>query len=165
MSFANIKKMKSEKGFTIVELLIVIVVIGILASIVIVAYNGVQGRAKSSKALTNARAVQDSAEAYNGDNGSYPLTLAALRANTNSVTVPSTVIIITNAGNPVAATPVTSLNTSNGDTNIQYDCMGPTTCTGTGGRIVYWDFGTSKPSINIFYLGVATSASTFLATP
>lgn len=36
-------------GFTIVELLIVIVVIGILAAIVIVAYNGVQARAQQSK--------------------------------------------------------------------------------------------------------------------
>jgi prepilin-type N-terminal cleavage/methylation domain-containing protein len=36
-------------GFTIVELLIVIVVIGILAAIVIVAYNGVQARAQTSK--------------------------------------------------------------------------------------------------------------------
>ena len=35
----------STKGFTIVELLIVIVVIGILAAIVIVAYNGMQNRA------------------------------------------------------------------------------------------------------------------------
>lgn len=34
-----------RKGFTIVELLIVIVVIGILASITIVAFNGIQGRA------------------------------------------------------------------------------------------------------------------------
>ncbi|RYF29318.1 MAG: prepilin-type N-terminal cleavage/methylation domain-containing protein [Chloroflexi bacterium] len=39
----------SKSGFTIVELLIVIVVIGILAAITIVAFNGVQKRAQQSK--------------------------------------------------------------------------------------------------------------------
>jgi prepilin-type N-terminal cleavage/methylation domain-containing protein len=39
---------KRQKGFTIVELLIVIVVIGILAAIVIVAFNGVQQRARDT---------------------------------------------------------------------------------------------------------------------
>jgi general secretion pathway protein G len=57
MTLNNIKKMKNEKGFTIVELLIVIVVIGILAAIVIVAYNGVQNKANTTKAQTNASAV------------------------------------------------------------------------------------------------------------
>lgn len=42
---------KSKSGFTIVELLIVIVVIGILAAITIVAYNGVQQRARDTKRI------------------------------------------------------------------------------------------------------------------
>jgi prepilin-type N-terminal cleavage/methylation domain-containing protein len=50
-------KNKQNNGFTIVELLIVIVVIGILAAITIVAYNGVQNKAhasSASSALTQA---------------------------------------------------------------------------------------------------------------
>lgn len=42
--------MKNNRGFTIVELLIVIVVIGILAAIVIVAYNGIQNKAYDTTA-------------------------------------------------------------------------------------------------------------------
>ena len=41
---------KKQTGFTIVELLIVIVIIGILAAITVVAYNGIQERAKVSRA-------------------------------------------------------------------------------------------------------------------
>lgn len=45
----NVTSMDSKKGFTIVELLIVIVVIGILAAITIVAYNGIQRKAQDAK--------------------------------------------------------------------------------------------------------------------
>lgn len=45
----NFQLKQKQHGFTIVELLIVIVVIGILAAIVIVAYNGVQDRARQTK--------------------------------------------------------------------------------------------------------------------
>jgi type IV pilus assembly protein PilA len=45
--------MVKNKGFTIVELLIVIVVIGILAAITIVAYNGIRTRARTATILSD----------------------------------------------------------------------------------------------------------------
>jgi prepilin-type N-terminal cleavage/methylation domain-containing protein len=65
-------------GFTIVELLIVIVVIGILAAITIVAYNGVQSRAKQAKMQSDISNVQKLVEAYYAINGTYPITATAL---------------------------------------------------------------------------------------
>ena len=44
---------KKQTGFTIVELLIVIVIIGILAAITVVAYNGIQQRAKNQQASSD----------------------------------------------------------------------------------------------------------------
>ena len=79
MSFNNIKtKMRSNRGFTIVELLIVIVVIGILAAITIVAYNGVTARANTTAAKLAANSVLKKAEAYNAEITGYPTTFAAL---------------------------------------------------------------------------------------
>lgn len=86
MTLSNIKTMKKDRGFTIVELLIVIVVIGILAAIVIVAYNGIQDRAKNTKYQTDATALQKGAEAVNADLGAYPsgATTAALKTSYNA---------------------------------------------------------------------------------
>lgn len=76
---------KQEKGFTIVELLIVIVIIGILAAITIVAYNGIQARASNSRVQSDIKNVQRIVEAYNAVNGSYPSTgsLSTIRSDTN----------------------------------------------------------------------------------
>lgn len=53
---------KKQKGFTIVELLIVIVVIGILAAITIVAYNGIQARANTNKINADMRNLNQAIE-------------------------------------------------------------------------------------------------------
>lgn len=63
---------KNNRGFTIVELLIVIVVIGILAALVIVTYNGIQQKARDTERKTDINAVASHMEAYNAQNGSYP---------------------------------------------------------------------------------------------
>lgn len=59
---------KSVRGFTIVELVIVIVVIGILAAITIVSYNGVQKRALNSARLTEVEAWQKQLLLYYANN-------------------------------------------------------------------------------------------------
>jgi prepilin-type N-terminal cleavage/methylation domain-containing protein len=71
---------KSKSGFTIVELLIVIVVIGILAAIVIVAYSGVQQRARNSQTMSGVVAYQKALNMYATLNGSYPNTSGCLGA-------------------------------------------------------------------------------------
>ena len=66
-----------SKGFTIVELLIVIVVIAILATLVIVTFTGIQQKARDSQRQTDINAVDSHLEAYYAQNGKYP-TLADL---------------------------------------------------------------------------------------
>lgn len=61
-----------KSGFTIVELLIVIVVIGILAAISIVAYNGVQAKAANQQTISSVRAYYTALQAYAVDNDDYP---------------------------------------------------------------------------------------------
>jgi len=59
-------------GFTIVELLIVIVVIAILAAITIVAYNGVQQRTHTNAEKAAASSLRKKIESYNAVRSAYP---------------------------------------------------------------------------------------------
>jgi prepilin-type N-terminal cleavage/methylation domain-containing protein len=71
---------KKSKGFTIVELLIVIVVIAILATLVIVTFTGIQKKARDSQRQTDVTAVASHLEAFYANNGYYP-TLADLQSS------------------------------------------------------------------------------------
>ncbi len=63
---------KFKRGFTIVELLIVIVVIAILAAITIVAYNGIQARARDASRKSDIEVIAKALEMYYIDNGKFP---------------------------------------------------------------------------------------------
>lgn len=82
MSFTNIKN--NNQGFTIVELLIVVVVIAILAAITIVSYNGITNKANASAAASTAATLQKKAELYQADKGAYPTALTQLTASADS---------------------------------------------------------------------------------
>ncbi len=63
---------RKQQGFTIVELLIVIIVIGILAALVLVTFTGVQQKARNTERQTDVKAVASHLEVYNAQNGFYP---------------------------------------------------------------------------------------------
>lgn len=80
------KAMTNEKGFTIVELLIVVIVIAILATITIVSFNNITGRANQSAADSAVATYVKKAELFaaDGTTGRYPLNAAALSAPADS---------------------------------------------------------------------------------
>ncbi len=63
---------RKQSGFTIVELLIVIVVIGILAALVVTTFAGIQRKARNTERETDIKAIHGQLEAYFAQNNSYP---------------------------------------------------------------------------------------------
>jgi prepilin-type N-terminal cleavage/methylation domain-containing protein len=67
------KAKKDEKGFTLVELLIVIVILGILSTIVVFSVRGLTGKANSNSCKIDARSLQTAIEGYYATNANtYP---------------------------------------------------------------------------------------------
>jgi len=179
------KKPKLNKGFTIVELLIVIVVIGILAAITIVAYNGITNRANNTQAITVNENLTRLAEAFNAEGGRYPKSVAefvsgcvSTISGTNCPTVATAKAASGSVLNPALGTGATSilqvtsgaggasgLTTANGKTSAAIYVTG-TQAAPTGGVVVSWDYTTGAvmtDTTKYNYFGTATSTSTFYA--
>lgn len=72
----------SQKGFTLLELLVVIGIIGLLASIMVVNLTGARKRARDTKRIADIRNLQTAAEDYYGKNGKYPAIISDLVTGT-----------------------------------------------------------------------------------
>lgn len=68
----NMKNKNKKSGFTIIELIVVIVVIGILAALIVIAYNGVRRQAIISAITADLNNQQKILEVYKVDHGYYP---------------------------------------------------------------------------------------------
>lgn len=74
-------QVRTSRGFTLVELLIVIVVIAILAAITVVAYGSVTNKANISSAQQDASSVAQKLKAYQTENNSLPSNLTAINVS------------------------------------------------------------------------------------
>ena len=148
-----------QSGFTIVELLIVIVVIGILAAITIVAYNGIQNRSKATSSQALANQVAKKAEAYNTVESTYP-TQSQLTTNSGNgsagnpkeaVLDDSGAVVAyvagTGAGGVDAAGTYVGTNSKN---LVVYNG------TSTGGCVYYWNYAASTPAKAGIKVGAGT---------
>lgn len=68
----------SRSGFTIVELLIVVVVIAILAAITIVSFNGISAQANDAAVKSDLKNFGTAMQMYRSEQGEYPLNLSSV---------------------------------------------------------------------------------------
>ena len=86
----TMKELKSGAGFTLVELLTVIGIIGILAGVLMANFVGVRQRARDATRKSNLSQIQSALELYRSDQGGYPGSLpgcnSPLRDSGNTIT-------------------------------------------------------------------------------
>ena len=75
-----VKFHRSRRGFTLIEMLIVIVVIAVLASIIVPKLIGGGKKAKEAKLNATAQTIQKANNLYEADNGAYAADWATLKA-------------------------------------------------------------------------------------
>ncbi len=67
----------NKKGFTLVELLVVVAIIGLLSTLAVVALGSARQKARDAKRLSDIKQVQTALELYFSDNNTYPVVAAA----------------------------------------------------------------------------------------
>jgi general secretion pathway protein G len=73
-------KRQNIKGFTLIEIMVVIIILGLLAGLVLPKFLGQEEKAKVEVAKTQIRALESALDAYKLDNGFYPTTDQGLQA-------------------------------------------------------------------------------------
>ncbi|NNE37867.1 MAG: pilin [Gammaproteobacteria bacterium] len=135
---------KLQQGFTLIELMIVVAIIGILAAVAIPSYQDYTARAQVTEAVSLTAAFKTGLAEFYADSGSYPSNLTAIGTTTSGKYVAS--MAVTSGGSNVTVTATMGTGTNPGVSgstllltsadSLQWDCSGgdilakyrPTTC-------------------------------------
>lgn len=71
---------KAQAGFTLIEIMVVIMILGLLATLVVQNLRGATDKAKRTKAAADIAGLKTALDRYYMDNGSYPTTDQGLQA-------------------------------------------------------------------------------------
>ena len=80
------RRFRGQDGFTLIEIMVVILIIGLLALMVVPRLRGVADRAKRTKAQADIQELKQALDRYYLDNGSYPTSDQGLQALVNPPT-------------------------------------------------------------------------------
>jgi prepilin-type N-terminal cleavage/methylation domain-containing protein len=146
-----------NRGFTIVELLIVVVIIGILASVTVVSYNGITQRANTSAAQAATSTVIKKIALYHVEFNRYPYAASDLNSITSSYHVPNTISYTLGTTQPATPSVLRYVKCGSGSPANQA-AINITAGNITGVRIHYWTY-TGTPSANNYQLIGADSGT------
>lgn len=142
-----------QQGFTLIELMIVVAIIGILAAVALPAYQDYTIRAKISEVMLSADACKTGVSEFIQSNGSFPADANAAGCNANSKYVSG----VTVTGNGVITVTVRAASTSSGadGTNLilqpTSDNARTAALASAATPIVGWSCGTSAAAADYKY--------------
>jgi prepilin-type N-terminal cleavage/methylation domain-containing protein len=137
-------------GFTIIELIIVIVIIGILASITLISYSGVTQRTNNAAAEQAARSAVGEIEAYNAATGSFPYDISLLTSDSSAeyYIAPTVATFTLSSTQPASTIEVKYIKCGKTPNTIQSD-ISTDNSNITGARVYYWTY-TGTPNADSY---------------
>ena len=96
------KRMSDEKGFTLVEVMIVVIILAILGGIAMLSFGGLDKQAKDARVMADMRVIATALKGYKAATGAFPTTLEGLAILTTTL-APYTALIDSIPDDPYAA--------------------------------------------------------------